>query len=66
MSIQVFADDIIITLAASDANDCQQSINTMQKLWIGPKLCHSKLANADHGLDDFFEMVKKPNSQTSK
>ena len=52
-----FADDI--TLAASDATDCQQSINTIQKIVNWTKTMASNQVNADHGLEDFLEMVKK-------
>ena len=59
-----FADDI--TLAASDATDCQQSINTMQEIVTWTKLWHSNQVNADHGLEGFLEMVKKPSSPSFK
>ena len=59
-----FADDI--TLAASDANGCQESIDIIQDIVTWTKLWHSSPANVDHGLADFSGSMKKPNLLNSK
>ena len=60
-----FADDI--TLAASDANACQQSINTMQGIVNWTKTLSFKASKFRSWAGRFFfEMVKKPSSKSFK
>ena len=59
-----FADDI--TLAASDASGCQQSINTMQEIVTWKKTMSFKASKCKSWAGSFLEMVKKPNSQRAK
>ena len=59
-----FADDI--TLAASDATDCQQSINTMQEIVTWTKTMAFKPSKCRSWAGRCFRNVKKPNSASFK